>query len=69
MITQVGGVVRDWYRDVRPEPVVEVFTRASHITADGPLEIVTATSVVGESTDDAYDRAAAWLARQTSVAS
>ena len=50
--------------------VVEVFTRAGHITADGPLEIVAATSVVGESTDEAYDRAAAWLAaRPTSAGS
>jgi sulfate permease, SulP family len=40
---------------------VAPFVRAGHITADGPIEIVTASSVIGASTDEAYERATSWL--------
>ena len=48
--------------------VTELFTRAGHIDSDGPLEIVTATTMVGESTEDAYERAAEWLAARPTPA-
>jgi SulP family sulfate permease len=64
-VESLGG--RLYLSGVDPN-VTELFTRAGHISTDGPMEIVTATSVIGESTDEAYDLAVAWLGRHANPA-
>jgi SulP family sulfate permease len=60
-LAAVGG--RLYLSGVDPT-VVATFRRAEHIDDDGPLRIVEATSILGESTDAAAEEAEAWIAAQ-----
>ena len=42
--------------------VAESFQRAGHLDEDGPLQLMTATSRLGASTEMAFDKAQAWIA-------
>jgi SulP family sulfate permease len=44
--------------------VAAIFRRTGHIAEDGPLRLLEATAIVGESTDAAVDEAEAWIADQ-----
>jgi SulP family sulfate permease len=60
-VADVGG--RMYLSGVDPEVVIRL-RRTGAIEALGPIEVVTATSMLGAASRDAYERARTWLAEQ-----
>jgi SulP family sulfate permease len=61
-VSAVGGRL---YLSGVEERIAETIRRSRDLPADGPLQIMAATSVIGESTDAARDAAAEWIAERT----
>ena len=61
-LSAVGGRL---YLSGVEERIAETIRRSRDLEEEGPLQIMAATSVIGESTDAAFDAAQAWIEERT----
>ena len=61
-LSAVGGRL---YMSGVEERIAETIRRSRDLEEGGPLQIMAATSIIGESTDAAFDAAQAWIEERT----